>query len=85
MAAPEYTRTLDPRNAPYPPQPLQQGPPFSSPRREYDDASELGDHYNSMNSSTARLAGSPGYYDQNNGLCIFESIVLSMLTYSHRA
>jgi len=68
MAVPEYPRTLDPRNAPFSPQPLQQGPPFPSPRREYDDASELGDHYNSMNSSTARLAGSPGYYDQNNGL-----------------
>lgn len=70
MASPGYPRPMDPRNGPYPPQrqgSSPQGPPFSSPRRDYDDISELGDHYNNMNSSTARLAGSPGYYDQSNG------------------
>lgn len=70
MAAPNYPRPMDPRNAPYPPQrqgSQHQAPSFPSPRREYDEISELGDHYNSMNSSTARLAGNPGYYDQSNG------------------
>ncbi|KXN89269.1 1,3-beta-glucan synthase component FKS1 [Leucoagaricus sp. SymC.cos] len=69
MASPGYPRPTDPRNTPYTPQhqgTLQSGPPFPSPRREYDESSELGEHYNSVNSSTARLAGSPGYYDQSN-------------------
>jgi hypothetical protein len=35
-------------------------------RGDYDSTPDLSDHYN-MNSSTARLAPSPGYYEQNNG------------------
>jgi hypothetical protein len=57
MASSGYPRPLD---NPYA---QRQGPS----RGDYDSTPDLSDHYNNMNSSTARLAPSPGYYDQNNG------------------
>ena len=43
------------------------GPSFPIPRRDYDAESDMSDHYNSMNSSTTRLAGAPAFYEQSSG------------------
>lgn len=50
---------------PTPQDPRQNYPFPNNPRRD-DEYSEAGDHYD-MNSSTTRLAGAPGFYDQNTG------------------
>ncbi|KAF8654087.1 hypothetical protein AX16_003620 [Volvariella volvacea WC 439] len=67
MTTPGYGQ--DPRNNPYPrPQlPLGPGQGFPQPRRDYDADSDIGDHYGSVNSSTARLAGDPNYYGAHQG------------------
>ncbi|KAF8894605.1 glycosyltransferase family 48 protein [Infundibulicybe gibba] len=66
MSAPGYGLPNDPRNNnPFAQRQQHPPPSFPHPRHEYDADSDLGDHYGSANSSTTRLAGSPGYYDQN--------------------
>lgn len=60
---PGYARQNDPRNNPFA-QHQQPAPSFPAPSREYDADSDLGDHYANNNSSTARLAGSQAYYEQ---------------------
>lgn len=69
MAAPGQNPRNPFHNYPHPQQPQYQQPiqqPYQQARSEYDAESELGDHYsNSVNGSTTRLAGSPGYYDQS--------------------
>ena len=70
-------RPQDPNQNPFNGPPLQQQPqprpyypqqqpqyPYNNARRDDDEQSE--DHY-SMNSSTARLAGAPAFYDQSSG------------------
>ncbi|KAG9226319.1 hypothetical protein CCMSSC00406_0003198 [Pleurotus cornucopiae] len=70
MAAPGQNPRNPFHNYPHPQQPQYQQPiqqPYQQARSEYDAESELGDHYsNSVNGSTTRLAGSPGYYDQSD-------------------
>lgn len=86
MTSRGYGLPQDPRN-PFsnagqrPPQGAQQqapAPGIPQPRRDYDADSDAGDHYGSYNSSTTRLAGSPGYYDQNSEFhsCIFYAVVV---------
>ncbi|KAF4614803.1 hypothetical protein D9613_003048 [Agrocybe pediades] len=53
-----------PQPRPYYPQQPQPNYPYPNARRDDDDQSE--DHY-SMNSSTARLAGAPAFYEQSSG------------------
>ncbi|KIK59916.1 hypothetical protein GYMLUDRAFT_666932 [Collybiopsis luxurians FD-317 M1] len=57
-------------NPPPPPRQQQQQqqqpyslPPSSYPQSNYGEREALNDPYASQNSSTTRLAGSPGYYD----------------------
>ncbi|KAF4576559.1 1,3-beta-glucan synthase component FKS1 [Pleurotus pulmonarius] len=70
MAAPGQNPRNPFHNYPHPQHPQYQQPipqPYQQARSEYDAESELGDHYsNSVNGSTTRLAGSPGYYDQSD-------------------
>lgn len=82
----------DPRNpfvnaAQRPPgPPLQQqnsAPQFPQPRRDYDTDSELGDNYGSYNSSTTRLAGSPGFYDQNGECSSFSFVSVLAVFAAH--
>lgn len=60
MASSGFSR---PRENPY----AQRQGPYPPSRGDYDNAPDSGDPFNNMNSSTAHLAASPGYYDQNNG------------------
>ncbi|KAH9484288.1 1,3-beta-D-glucan synthase [Psilocybe cubensis] len=69
-----FPRPQDSRNNPFAPNQLPQprpynppqpyAPAFPHPRRDDDEASEIGEHYD-MNSSTTRLAGAPAFYDQS--------------------
>ncbi|EAU88546.2 1,3-beta-glucan synthase [Coprinopsis cinerea okayama7 len=70
MAAPNgFPRPQDSGNNPFShpqfPQRQNSGPSFPVARRDYDNESDMSDHYNAMNSSSTRLAGAPGFYDQS--------------------
>lgn len=72
-----YNPNFDPRYA----QRNTPAPPFPVPSsRDYDAESELGDHYASVNSSSARLAGGPPYYDHSNGIPF--SFIHTLVTHS---
>lgn len=63
MTTPGYGQ--DPRGNPFarPYQPQPQS--YSQQQRgDYDEQSDMGDHYNSVNGSSVRLAADNGYYNQ---------------------
>ncbi|KIY70916.1 glycosyltransferase family 48 protein [Cylindrobasidium torrendii FP15055 ss-10] len=65
MASRGYGAPPDSRNPFSNPQQPPGQQPYGGPRRDYDAESDGGgDPYGSYNSSTTRLAGGPGYYDQ---------------------
>ncbi|TFK29933.1 1,3-beta-glucan synthase [Coprinopsis marcescibilis] len=68
---PGFPKPQDPRSNPFSspqlPRPQNNNGP-QIPRRDYDNESDMGDHYNAMNSSSSRLAGAPSFHDRSSGL-----------------